>query len=514
VIEYTSIPALVALIFKFILLGYTVRSPVRNSVTTPFLALLVAFTLLNLDEFIVLNYIPRYGMTPTVQAAGFVYIGLWGPLAAILLHLSLALSVDGSAQSNRWLLLALYAPFLPIEFLLFFTDKLVLYFRPFLYSIFRVPGPWYWVCESLVVSYLIATVMILLYGARTTRSALARTRNRLWLLALMPLLLLTIYLIVAHHFGSLNVTFPVYVPLALTFFLLMTTYATHERPRPGGFYRFLYRLFDIESYLPWSDTYRRKSALYNRIRELIARVGDFGSVKQVVRQLSDVLQCPIALMDRAQVAAQSGASLEITNFPRDTLLGIDNMVVAHELTRSRPQLHALMTRHKVAAIVPFHPRSRAAAWMLLGEAFSEQVYTPIDFDEVRKLFGRLADYLLDEQMRLRSEVTQTQRQTRELQQSLDDAAQRLNAMSERVEAPPTTDHPGADTSAHIGPSDAPTSRKTLYDYVAELERRMIEQALADCGGNQAKAAVRLGVRANTLHYMIQRYGLSDKKSDK
>ena len=32
-----------------------------------------------------------------------------------------------------------------------------------------------------------------------------------------------------------------------------------------------------------------------------------------------------------------------------------------------------------------------------------------------------------------------------------------------------------------------------------------------CGGNKAKAARLLGLRANTLHYKIERYGLAPKK---
>jgi transcriptional regulator with GAF, ATPase, and Fis domain len=42
------------------------------------------------------------------------------------------------------------------------------------------------------------------------------------------------------------------------------------------------------------------------------------------------------------------------------LPSIDRIVVAHEVARTTPDLHALMARHKVAAIVRFHPHSRSA----------------------------------------------------------------------------------------------------------------------------------------------------------
>jgi DNA-binding NtrC family response regulator len=54
--------------------------------------------------------------------------------------------------------------------------------------------------------------------------------------------------------------------------------------------------------------------------------------------------------------------------------------------------------------------------------------------------------------------------------------------------------------------------KALDSLVAEFEARMIEQTLARCGGNQSQAARLLGLRPNTLHYKIERYGLADKKN--
>lgn len=53
--------------------------------------------------------------------------------------------------------------------------------------------------------------------------------------------------------------------------------------------------------------------------------------------------------------------------------------------------------------------------------------------------------------------------------------------------------------------------KTLDEHIAELEARLISQALSANNGNQAKAAGALGLRPNTLHYKIGRYGLSPKK---
>ncbi|HLF23503.1 MAG TPA: helix-turn-helix domain-containing protein, partial [Burkholderiales bacterium] len=265
--------------------------------------------------------------------------------------------------------------------------------------------------------------------------------------------------------------------------------------------------------------YRRKTALYDRIRNMIASIGDSGSTRNIIRRLSDVLQCPVVLMNREKLAVQTGPKQEIETFPLTALPPIDRIVVAHEITRAMPDLHTLMTRHKVAAIVPLHPHSRAASWVLLGEGFSEQVYTPVDFDEVKRLFDRLADHMLDEQMHMRAELTLARRETQELHRHIANAAQHLHAIEKQLaehknarhENPPpsTADAAGHDAVAQ----EAATSRKSLADYVADLERRMIINALERCGGNQAKAAEYLGLRPNTLHYKMQRYGMVDQKTD-
>jgi len=101
VIEYASIPALVALVFKLILLVYSARCSIRNALTWLFLGLLVIFTLINLDEFLFLNGVAKYGVTPFVNAGGFVYIAFWIVAIPLLLHLSLALSLDGRTLAAR-----------------------------------------------------------------------------------------------------------------------------------------------------------------------------------------------------------------------------------------------------------------------------------------------------------------------------------------------------------------------------------------------------------------------------
>lgn len=56
-----------------------------------------------------------------------------------------------------------------------------------------------------------------------------------------------------------------------------------------------------------------------------------------------------------------------------------------------------------------------------------------------------------------------------------------------------------------------TGDKSLDEQMAEYEANIIALTLERCGGNKSKAARQLGLKPNTLHYKIERYGLSGKK---
>jgi len=406
-IAYTSIPALVALAFKFVLFAYAIKSPAKSYNTRLYFAILVFLALHNITEVAILNYYPRYGLDQILEMWGFAYFATYIPFIAILLHLSLKLSIDSASRYKNYFIL-LYVPVVPLEYLLIFTDKLVKGFAPFTFSIIRDPGSLYFLLETYVNLYLLAAFVNLIYGSRSSRSpVIARIRNRLWLLALAPMVLLMVYLIVSHHFGWTKLASPFYVPIAATFFLIISTYATYQ-----------YRLFDIQFYIPWSKVRKRKTAFYNRIRAMIAEIADLGSVDKVINRLAETLHCPAALVGSSRpILALAASSKFMADIPQPTLQKIDHIVIANEITDSMPEAYAVMRRHGVAAIVPFHPHSQyASGWLLLGESFSEQVYTPRDFKMVEELFDKMADLFLDKLLGMRAQLAESARQVRMLQQ--------------------------------------------------------------------------------------------------
>lgn len=510
-----SVPALVALVLKLAMIGYVLRAPSQNRTTKLFLVLLVVFSVQNLIEFLGLNEFAR-GNYDHAELYGRSYFAMVIPFLAILLHLSLRLSYDPPVVSrlDRYAYV-LYLPAIGLVALLL-GDHLIAGFRPFQYSILRVPGRLYFLFETYASVYMLAAVSSLVYGARASRAAFPRTRNRLWLYALLPIALLVVYLVVANHFGWTRLTSTFYLPLAVTLFLGITTYATHQ-----------YRLFDIEFYFPWSKARKRKTVFYERIRATIAEIADLKSLGEMLRLLAGALQCQVALVGgpRPVIALVDGQSvnakndLSLSEFPRDALGRIDHIVVANEIADCFPELHALMKRHKVGAIVPFNSHSSTAAhWMLLGEHFSDQVYTPLDFKVVETLFDRIGERFLDNLLLLRSQLAEANDELRDYQRRLGLAWGEIESLRKNLTATEQDNRELREEKANLKrrsfrvvqgglPGAIESGEKTLEQYLAESEREIVRAALRDCRGNKAKAARLLGVQLRTLHYLIQRHDL-------
>jgi len=424
-VYFQEIPSLVALFFKLILLGYAAHSGSKNHVTRIFLVLLILFSAVNIIELGGMHYYYPHGLIPIVEKFGFAYFAMFIPVIAVILHLSLTLSFDSSSQSKWrpyfWLL---YLPAIPLEYLLLFSDKLVAGFEPFRDSIQRSRGPLYFLFETYAIVYLLASFVNLLYGARSSRpSALARTRNRLWLTALLPIVFIFVYLIIASAVGWPKFTTTFYLPIGITFFLCITTYAIHE-----------HRLFDIEFYIPWSKVRKRKTAFYDRIRAMIAEVADLASVNQAVERLSDTLRCPVALVGGPKAVLAAAGAPNMAAMPTEHLRRLDHIVVANEVVDRMPQLHNIMKQHGVAAVVPFYPHSQnAASWLLLGESFSEQVYSRLDFRMVEQLFDKMADLFLDKLLAMRTQLADAHRQIHTLEFRLQGMETNVATLQSKIE---------------------------------------------------------------------------------
>jgi len=414
-----ELPSLIALIFKGLLLFYIARAGVRTRLGLLFAGLLLVLSLFNAVEFVGLHLLASQGFSAISETLGFIYVALLIPAIALILHISLVLSQSGGDGDDRRYWLA-YVPAVVLEFLLLATDRLIVGFAPFQHSVLREPGSWYFLFETYVFVYLLAALVNVALGARPGRTpALARIRCQFWLLAVAPIGLLLGYLIVANHFGLAKITSTFYLPILMTFFLAVTTYATHQ-----------YRLFDVEFYIPGSKVRRRKTAFYDRIRAMIAEIADLDSVQTALDRVGATLRCPVALVGTRQEAMTlAPTDAAFSRIPRAALEGIDHIVVAHEVAQAMPELYRTMREHGVAAIVPFHPHSQyAAGWLILGDGFNNEVYTPRDFKLVEELFAKMGDLFLDKLLAMRAQLAEAVREVRRLEQRAADALNRIEQL--------------------------------------------------------------------------------------
>ncbi len=417
-----AIPAILALLAKAVIYLYAHLSPVRNLETRLYLLFLFALSIQNLAE---ITFFTAQAKSLPIPPGGLLYFGASVVALALLLHLAAVLSTPAFYQKNhRALLAVIYGPALTLEALVWSGTSLVAGFEPMGFTYTRIPGPYYFLFEVYAVAYLLGAVSLFLGGSRSAFAS-KQLKNRLMLLGMFPGFVLILSVLLLQHFGSRGFNTTVTLPIAITFFLGITAYATHQ-----------YRLFDIGFYIPWSKVRARKTAFYDRIRAMLAEIADLGSVREAVHRLSDTLDCSVALVSTGKpVLAVAGSAQQMVAFPLQQLHNIDRIVVANEIAESSPDTYKLMQSHGVAAIVPFYPHSHSASgWMLLGDRFSEQVYTALDFKMVEQLFDKMAELFLDKLLLMRNQLAASERRLQMTELRLQQAEAGLTTLRTEVDS--------------------------------------------------------------------------------
>ena len=405
-IYFYVIPAVLALSAKAVIYFYARSSGLRNLETQLYLLFLFTLSLQNLAEISVLTARAQNLLTPA--NSGMLYFTASIIALSLFLHLTVVLATNRFARSF-WnsITIAIHTPAVILLWLLWSGSLLVAGFEPIAYTYTKTPGPLYFLFEIYTVGYISLGAIVLVYGGRHQITRSKQLKNKLMFLSLLPMFAVVVTVISLQHYSSFR-TFntTVTLPIAITFFLAISAYATHH-----------YRLFDIEFYLPWSKVRRRKTKFYERIRAMIAEIADLGSVNQVVNRLADTLRCPVALLGgNKPVLALADGSPNMAEFPKDELGKFDHIIVANEIAESMPKTYSAMKRHGVAAIVPFYPHSQnVSSWLLLGDSFSDQVYTPLDFRMVEQLFDKMADLFLDKLLAMRTQLADANRQIHALE---------------------------------------------------------------------------------------------------
>lgn len=467
-----SIPAVVAFLAKLIIFYSSRRAVLQTTETRIFRLAILISLFLNVAEFMVLQKL-SYG---TTYASVIAYLSVSTLLVASVLHLALALSFDNWKS----------AQFLPV-YVVVYGSALVLslmfiFFTPLLiadiedlrgYTVTVRPGPFYWLEETFLILGFLGMLILPLLGLRPDRAKNRRSQCKLWIAVASPLVLLVVTIVVLHHLNIRWFNVTVTSPLLLTLLLAGIGYSIHNP-----------RIIELDFYIPWSKARKLKTRLYQNLNDLGHELRDGRSFQVLVDRIAGVLQCPVTLISNFNLAlASTGSDRTILQFPVSQLAELERVTVINEIEVHRP-VGELMSQYHLAAIIPLFPYSRSISfWLLCGEPFGQRVYSTLDYKVLQQLLERLAGLLLDRVMQFDPEVhaaeallTQTDKQCRNLE---------LQSKKNRRE----------------------NSRLSLHARIAELEASCIKATLVQTKGNKAEAARLLGLRPNTLHYKLRRYGL-------
>lgn len=514
-----ALPAIVSLLIKAGIFFYARHSRIHNLQTHLFLLFLFSLAIQNLAEI-------QFFLTSQSEQPNVSNTGRWWYSAAILapaflLHLALLTGVAkwGNRRQNTVFIetILVYSPAFALEALLWGTDLLIVDFEPMGYTVTQTPGALYFLFRLYAIAYLCAAVGLLINGCRNQTTTFKRLQSKFLVIGLAPFVILAVTILILRHLGFRGFNATSTLPLTFTFFLAVTGYATHQ-----------HRLFDIEFFIPWSKIRKRKSAFYQRIQATIAAIAELRSVREITQLIANTLHCQLALIGGPQpVTAFVGGQeknrdeLPLSKFPRGILEEVERITVAQEVADIDPELYRAMETYRVGAIVPFKSHGKVAThWLVLGDHFSNEVYTPLDFQIVERLFAAMAERFLDDFLYVRSQLTKTEEQLRRTTLDLGhawheehEAKRKLNAI--RTENRELRDEiaqlrraalevPKTESSAQLG-----NGKLTLEEYLSVCEKEAVVCALDRCGGDKLETGRLLGVTLDTLEYLMERHDISE-----
>jgi len=501
-----SLPAIVALGLKILLLGMTGVTPLRHSSESRvFLAFLFVLALHNVAEILGLNHPPPADADTMVNLrAGLLYFTMSIVAMAILLHLVLVrlkASTDWGPPIEDWRCWSLlYAPAAAVLTVLWMSDAMIKGFVAHGFSYTRVPGPLYHWFEWYAIIYLVAALGTLILSVLCSSNRRHQRKSLIMLAGIAPLILMPIVVILLQKLGFESFNLPLWFALALTFFLMVTAYAIHE-----------HRLFNLFLRLPGTRMGRRHTAFHRRIKRFVAeldRLPDL-NLEQALGKLAAALRCSVAIVEsgrtpiRGQPLSSQARQLRLERLSEQTLGRFDQIVATRELKRDYPGTYATLRDANCAAVIPFRPfKDASAGWLLIGGGKTAPDEAPVDFVAIESLFDKLGDLFLETIVREREQLSNAKQElekqvsvNRELQQALDGKQDTIDALYGRYAA----EHGAA------------AGLFKLEELTAGLEKKMITETLARLQGNVSATAKSLGLTRQTLYAKMENYGIDSDR---
>ncbi len=446
-----SIPAILAFLAKLAILRASSTALIQDKRAKLFRVAVALSLGLNIAEFILLQKFSYRSNLNAVTA----YYAISVLVVPVLVHLAISISIDRWDDARfRPIYFMVYGPGAVLATMFIFATPLLVVGVEDLrgYSVTGIRGPFFDFYEVLLISSFLTLLALPIIGLRRRRRKNQRDQCKLWLAATVPLALLVITVIILLKLNVRWFNVTVVSPLLITLMFATIGYVIQKRP-----------IIELDFYIPGSRTRKGKAALYRRLEDLGCKAPEISSLEELLANIASVCRCPVALV------TNSGVRMASTDAPRSLLgLATDDLAIVRQLAviddpTLSPETRETMSKASVDAVIPFFAETQTLCfWLVCGQHFSSSIYSSLDFRELRALFEKLSGLLL--------ELT-------------------LIGRKESIN------------------SNELASGQTLQQRIAELEASSIRAALAQTNGNKAQAARLLGLKANTFHYKLRRYGL-------
>ncbi len=215
------VPAVSALLIKIAILYFGRGALLQTALSRAFLALLIIMTGSNALELVAYYYGDTLLTTEILLKLYYVSLVC---LFALLLQISMLL------VNRRLDLLFGVANFalgaIMIGFLLF-TDLIITGARSIGYTVTRIPGDFYFLAQAYGIAMIFASVGVCIYGYKAAKYHYAKIQC-MYLVVAVFAMCFPIFIAILAMAAGIEITAAVILPIGISFFLLIITYALNS----------------------------------------------------------------------------------------------------------------------------------------------------------------------------------------------------------------------------------------------------------------------------------------------
>lgn len=369
-IIWLAIPAIVALVIKIALFFYAQQS--INRLTRWYLVFLFFLGLMNIGEiwhFVALNQdkIPFYSMH-------LYYFGLALSLPTFL-RLAFEVSYQDTPAKAIVLCHSLAGAAVVLGVLLFTTPWVISGYTRLGFSATRIPGPLFPVLEAMLIGCVAGSIVLFVRGVVKHDSPRMQLMNAYMIVAFLPMAVVAVTIMVALRMFDMPINAAVLAPVAITIFLCVTAYATHN-----------HKLFDISFCIP-RFVNRRTRHTETQLSRLLSELPD--TIPRALLEIARAVNSPVALIGNGDPVVMGG-NMAFTGLTRDDLGPLSTFTGTHQVRSAA--LRNKLEENDIGFVAPFSPEKDVMSWFVFGGNAKDTIATAESFKLAAHLCERINAY--------------------------------------------------------------------------------------------------------------------------